>query len=677
MMLVASVAGAALSAGVGCWLERASLLTGEVEKSLRARDWLHTSLAESLARLSYDLPFVLRGPLALPPACIVYLDERSAAKLGQKPEQWDRALHARLVRRLQRAGARAVFFDIVFADAMPEADADFAAAIAEHGRVFLGAAFEPDFGANVIQERTVPPTTALRRSAAGWGLIDFRPVDADYGVRRNYTGMETIPSAAWRAAIALGASLPDTPEARAVPRWLNYYGPPNSFPNIGYDRALSETELPPDFFRDRIVAIGGRSTLDSLRLGKDDFRTPYGLFGAAFSEVTKGVELHVTALMNLLRGEWLSRLDPPRELLLVLVAGALLGGGLPWLRPPAAALAALLAIAAIAVLAQWTFVQHRLWWAWCIPALVQTPLALGWAVGARYFVAERRRHALRTAFAHYLSPQMADRIADSDVELAPGGQVVEATVMFTDLENFTALCEQWDNPARVSQVLVTYFTQTTDHILENDGTIIKYMGDAVQAVWGAPMADADHARKAALAAWRLHVASRTECEGHSLRTRIGLNTGPVLAGNLGSAQRFDFAVIGDSVNFASRLEGLNKYLGTDILISDSVQQRLGGAFVTRCLGEFRVVGKKEARTIHELLGPAPAAAPMPWIESFTRALAAYKKGALDEATGGMHETIALRGGTDRPAQFYLERIAEAQKAPLPPDWSGVVELSAK
>ena len=164
---------------------------------------------------------------------------------------------------------------------------------------------------------------------------------------------------------------------------------------------------------------------------------------------------------------------------------------------------------------------------------------------------------------------MADRIADADFDLSLGGALVEATTMFTDLENFATLAEELDKPELVARVLTTHFTQTSGHILDNDGTIIKFIGDSVHAVWGAPLPDKDHARKAVLAAWRLHEDSQKEVNGHLLRTRIGLNTGQMLSGNMGSAQRFDYAVTGDAVNFASRLEGLNKYLGTSVLISDT------------------------------------------------------------------------------------------------------------
>ena len=681
LTLVAGVTGAALTASLGWLLMRASHHLGEVERPEQtdtAR--LAGSFAENLARLSYDLPFTVRNPLAAEDVCIIYMDEKAARTLQQNPALWDRSLHAQLLRRLTREGARAVLFDIVFSNPStnPAVDDDFAAAIRENGRVFLGGALElgVDFSGDsgALQERVLPPVRALRAAAAGWGLLAFRPVDGDYGIRRIYTGTDTVPSATWRAAVALGAPIEDSPAARAGPRWVNYYGPPRTFPSVGYDRVLARDDVPAGFFKDRIVFIGGRATLSVLTLGKDEFRNPHSVLGAEFSD---GVEVHLTTLLNLLRGDWLRRLAPRAELWLALTIGILLGGLLPLVRPHIAALATLAVLAALVLLAWWGFEHRHVWFAWCIPAFVQAPVAFAWAVGTRYFIEERRRGALRDAFGHYLSPQMADRIADADFDLTPGGVVVEASLIITDLEGFTPLAEHLSDPALVSRVLTDYFALTTTHILENDGTIINFVSDAVFAVWGAPLPDPDHARKAALAAWRLHQASHTEVEGRPLRTRVGLHTGRVLAGNIGSAQRFDYAVVGDAVNFTSRLEGLNKYLGTDILLSDAILEKLAGAFLTRCVGEFRVAGKTTCHVIHELLGPADSTPPPPWLDIFARGLDAFRQGNLDSADAAMEEVIALRGGRDGPSGYYRAEIATLRTSGVPADWRGVIELANK
>jgi adenylate cyclase len=677
LRFASSIVGGILVALVGWTITDASLDLGEHRSRAASRGrWFAIALAEKFARLSYDLHFILTPATQLPDACIIYLDERSAAALGQQSGVWDRRLHAQLVRHLSQEGARAIFFDVVFAGPWPEAgvDEDLAGAMKEHGEVFIGAALELDAGHGAHQERVIPPVPILRRAAAGWGLLAFRPIDADYGVRRIFTGTEDIPAATWVAATKLGAPLSEPMRAGGAPRWLRYYGPADSFPNISYDRALIPDGLPPGYFKDRLVFVGGRSTLDVLMLGKDDFRNPYSLLGGRFS---KGVEVHLTTLLNLLRGDWLRRLPAREELWLVTVLGVLMGAGLPLFRPHLAALLAFAAALGMVAFVVWLFAEHRVWFAWCIPLVIQMPVALVWALSSRYFLEERRRRALRLAFAHYLSPHMADRVAEEDFDLAPGGVMMEATIMFTDLEGFTALSEKLNNPEQMAGVLTTYFTRTTAHILENDGTVIKYLGDAVEAVWGAPLADENQAYKAALAAWRLHQDARAECDGHLLCTRIGMSAGRVLSGNLGSAQRFDYGVIGDAVNLASRLEGLNKLLGTAILISDSLQRQLRDQFVTRCVGAFVVLGKTEACIVHELMGPAESTTVQSWQGSFGQALAAYGAGDFPGAKQLFQLTIEQRAGFDGPSAFYLRRIETSEDWAAGKPWTGVVELAGK
>lgn len=700
LRLASSVFGAALVGAIGWVLTQASFSLGTIgdrkptllfwpflvetadgPKPTRLA-WLCASAGEGLARLSYDLPFVVRGNAAPQNATLIYIDENSARALGQTGAIWDRKLHAQLLDQLAADKPRAIFFDVVFSDpsAEPGVDADLADAMKRNGNVFLGGALESDAGIvnadgkRISAQRIIPPIAILRATAAGWGSIGFYPLDGDYGVRRISPGTETIPSAPWRVAVKLGANLEDTPEARFRMRWLNYYGPAGSFESIGFDRVVGDQHPAPGYFSDRIVVVGGRSTLAGLSLGKDDFRNPYSLVGNRFST---GAEIHLTALLNLLNGDWLTRLDAGRELWIAILTGVVLGGALPRFRPNIAALLAVLAALGIGLFACWLPGAHRVWFAWCVPVFVQVPVALIWAVGARYFLEERRRNALRDAFGHYLSPAIADRIADSDFNLKPGGSVVEATVLFTDLEGFTPLTEELRNPELMTQVLLKYFAQTTAPILQYEGTVINFVGDAVTAVWGAPLAEPDHARKAALAAWILHQSARIEVDGHKLRTRVGLHTGRVLAGNVGSEERFDYAVVGDPVNFASRLEGLNKHFGTNVLISDAIRQKLGDEFVARRLGEFRVVGKKDSCVIHEFLGPASEVVRESWCEVFENGVEAFRRGDLAEAERKMHETLSLRDGGDGPAHFYLARIAILRSAPLPPDWNGIVEFSGK
>jgi adenylate cyclase len=638
---------------------------------------LYYSFGEPLVRFSYDLPFLWRSSLDTHEITLVYLDEYSAKQLNQPLDDvWNRALHVRLLDRLTQEKARLVFYDIVFDAPAPDpaADAAFAESIRSNGKVILGAALDiVERLGSVREERVLAPTKVLRKAAAGYGIVAFRPVDPDYGVREMYLrGTSVVPTATWSAAQALGAKITHESREAIGPLWINYYGPRDTFSSVNIAQALDPNGTPPGYFKDRIVIIGPRSAVGYLGLGKDEFATPYSRWNRQFSP---GLEVHATILLNLLRNEWLTRMAPNQEAALIVFIGVL-AGSLAFFRPLMAALLAAIISVGIACDACWLVWHQRTWFAWLIPAAVQMPLGLAWSVGSQYLLESRRRKELRRAFGFYLSPQMADKIANSDFDLRPGGRIVDATIIFTDLENFTTLSEELD-PTEVSAILIAYFEQTTRCILEKRGTIIKYIGDAVMAAWGAPIIQSEHAVSAVEAACDLRALTQIEVRGRKLRTRIGINSGKVLAGNLGSSFRFDYTMIGDTTNFASRLESLNKYLGTQILISEAVREQLDGKFSTRRLGEFRVVGKVHSVAIHELLGRGEArSADQAWIDAFETGLDCFRAGRFSDAADLMNRACQLRGGSDGPAEFYLRKIAILRGAGLK-NWDGIIELSEK
>ena len=658
-----------------------SIVTGTAVTVMLGVACLRYTFAEPIVRWSYDLPFLWRSPLDTRDFTLVYLDEYSAKQLNQPLNNvWNRGLHAPLLDRLTQDGARLVFYDIVFdgpADD-PAADAAFGEALKNNGKAVLGAALDIverlGAGQQVSQERISAPLPPLRKAAAGWGLLAFRPVDADYGVRQIYTGTSRVPTATWKAAELLGAPVTREPRDAPVQRWVNYYGPRDTFASVNIAQALDPEGLPPGFFKDKIVFVGGRTSLSGLAVGRDEFATPYSRSNGQFSP---GLEVHATVLLNLLRGEWLTRWPAKWEMLAVVFVGVL-AGALSFLRPglPVIFGAALVSLA-IACATLWCVWYQRLWWPWLIPAAIQMPVGLVWSVGSQYLLESRRRKELRRAFGFYLSPEMADRIADSDFDLRPGGKLVDVSVIFTDLENFTTLSEKLD-PKEVSEILTTYFGQTTKWILDNRGTIIKYIGDAVFAAWGAPIDEPEHALRAAEAACDLRRLTELEIHGKKLRTRIGIHSGRVLAGNLGSEYRFDYTMIGDAVNFASRLESLNKYLSTQVLISDAVYQQLGDKFTTRRLGEFRVAGKTDSVKIHELLCRREMQDGEPkWIQIFEEGLNVFQGGDFAAARKLMEQTREVRGSVDGPSEFYLRKIAKLETDGMLEDWNGIVELTEK
>lgn len=237
---------------------------------------LRYSFAEPLVRLSYDLPFLWRAPLDTREVVLIYIDEYSARQLNQPLDDvWNRALHAPLLDRLTEDKARLVFYDIVFDQPAgdPAADAAFAESIRRSGRVILGAALDLKERQGIRSESIAAPIKPLRKAAAGWGLLAFRPVDPDYGVRRIYFGNSVKATATWEAAKFLGAKITNEARDTLGPHWVNYYGPRDRFAAVSIAQALTPNGVPPNFFKDKIVLVGGQFAVGGLKVGRDEFAT--------------------------------------------------------------------------------------------------------------------------------------------------------------------------------------------------------------------------------------------------------------------------------------------------------------------------------------------------------------------------------------------------------------------
>jgi adenylate cyclase len=644
-----------------------------------------------LARLSFDLPFRFRQSRPTE-AIIVTVDDQSRKDFGLPAgTPIPRKLQAELLERLTRDGARVVFYDLLFdmPSDDPAGDEAFAAAMRKSGNVVLSALYEtPDHDvANV--DIVTQPVPMFRDAARAWGLAGPLALDPDNAVRRiEVPGIEG-DLAHWKVAELLKASVTKQHETHRRPRWLNYYGPAAvTIPWCTFYEALRDQRQ--GFFRDKIVCIGSRPPAAGRKFGQDEFGFPYSRWGTkgsfwgtgddqrGRSDYIIGLEIHTTALLNLVRDDWLRSMGVPIQLVLVILIGILATTIAYSLSPVRGVLVLTVLAAGIAITSVVLQIRGNVWWNWMAPVAVQIPLAAIGSGASLYLGEVRRRAQLRQAFSLYLSPQMADRISEEQVDLKPGGKLVEATVMFTDCKGFTSMSEELKDAQRISETLIAYFTETSKHVLENDGTILKYIGDAVFACWNAPIAEPNHAVKAAKAAWAMHTASQKAILGRSLATRVGVCTGEVLAGNLGSPYRFDYTAIGDTVNFASRLEGLNKFLGTNVLIADSTRKRLDDQFVLRMLGNFIVAGKTSAVAIHELIAPpGESAGDVAWLAKWDESMKALRQGDFAAMQKALREVVWQRGGTDGPSEFYLKYLAKLEKEDSLREWTGIVKLTEK
>lgn len=650
-------------------------------------------LGGSIQYAGYDLPFAVHRGGGADEVKIVYIDELDGNFLDRKSQP-------ALLDKLNEAGARAVLYDIIFdlPAKNPETDRDFAAAmrrfrgVDEHDNPIPGAPRRSVFlacGRRMVEqtgitgEQLIPPTDELLAAADDFGLVAFVH-DKKFTVRELTAGTADEPSLTWKAAAKLGGISDD--KERLQSRWINYAAPP---PGIGESPAsrpiqscgASEVLLGthPGFFRNKIVVIGAKPGIVGAAAGLDLFSTPFHrLDFRGDLPLMSGVELQANSLINLLQRNWLTRSGPDFDRWLIILSGLITGFGLTHIRPLRGLLLSLAAIAALIAAGTLSIHLNNIWFPWSVPAFLQIPVAFIWGTAAHFYVekffrtklsAERIR--IRDAFSKYLSPQMLDRLTEENFKLNPGGEATSVAMMFTDLESFTDMCDRVRDPQRIVGILNDYFERTTSHIFDHDGIIVKFIGDAIFAAWGAPVPDPDAPAKAVRAAWKLFESDKLVVDGENLNTRIGLHFGTVVAGNIGSARRIDYTMIGDAVNLAARLEGLNKLIGTRILMSASVHAGIGGEFRTRRVGRFRVKGRKEATTVYELLGPARQEGEPEWITRYHEAITTLEAGDLSAAQHQLGQVLSLRAG-DGPSLFFLHAIEKNEVAA-----DGVVEMKEK
>jgi adenylate cyclase len=634
---------------------------------------------EYLTHLSYDIPFRHRSTAAVPTeAVLVYLDDDSFRDLGQPYDgPWDRGLYARLLERLTAERARAATFDIIFSDANarhPDGDARFAAAIKANGRVVLGGDYEPSAGGGWTLIRGLPD---FYDAAAGCGMVQVMP-DQDFVVRRHYhvpasRDDDLYSSLSWELARVSGAASAQDPQKRYVERWINYYGPPGTIPSVGFHTALETNDFcPAGWFSNKVVLVG--SSLKTLPANerKDELRTPYTRDGFC-----PAVDIHATQLLNLLRGDWLTRTSLSTEIILIALTGILFGYGLSLFRPLAAVLLAAGGGLLVAVIAQFFFTQARLWIPWMIIVAVQIPIALLWSVVCNSLRLYVQNRLYEQSLRMYLPPKLVKKFMHNRELLKPGAEKHELTLLFSDIAGFTSLSEGMD-PDELAALMNAYFqAAVADCIHKTDGTVVKYIGDAIFAFWNAPELQTDHAFRACEAALRFREVNGRDIRGRRLHTRLGLHTGVANVGNFGSEERVDYTALGENVNMASRLEALNKHFGTECLISGQTKAAIGDRLVTRPLGSVRLKGFEALVEVHELVGwPDQVKEGQALREAFAQALDNYLQRNLEFAELGFKRVLEL-SPDDGPAHFYLKQIHERRAGEHGDDWETFTVLKEK
>ncbi len=650
---ITGICGAALAVAVGLALHQLTVGSG-------------------LVNLSYDLLTIVKPVIVPTNAVLVFMDEASHEKLGQPLNApWDRAIHAQLVNKLTAAGAKAIVFDVVFSDPAvngPDADRQLAEAFAASKRVIIAADNEPIGGG---AKKFRPPVDVLRNAAAHIGSAEVLP-SRDLIVREHTPGPphEQLSSLAWTAAEFIGAVQLDSNGAEPPSRWLQYYAPADSLPFVSYADALALSQ--PDLFRDKVVFVGARVLTHFAGERKDEYPTPY-TFLRRETPFISGVEIQATAFLNLVRDDWWRRTSSATEALVIILGGALLGYVLMQARPWSATALAVIASAG-ALLASYGLLQRNVWFPWLLPV---TQLGAVWvaSVTVNSFRLYLERRLYEQTLGLYLSPKLVKKFAHDEKFRQPGAEKQMLTILFTDIANFTSISEGMDSD-ELARLMNNYFhSAVTRCIHATDGTVVKYIGDAIFAFWNAPDHQVDHAARACGAALLFGDQVVQHANGRPLVTRIGLHTGVANVGNFGSVDRIDYTAFGESINLASRMEGLNKHLGTTVLITAATKAETRDRFATRFVGKFKLKGFEKSVDVFELLGHANGA-PEPWLTHFASALENFTSGNFDNADGDFRKVLESRK-EDGPSRFYLHQIQQLRATPPQTPWTGEVELTEK
>jgi len=708
---------------------------------------------------SLDLRMVSRGQLPTGGEVVIAtVDEKSLSEIGRWP--WSRTVTARLVDTLKGYGAKAVGFDIVFAEPDQNAsmqtlaeiyqdatkmgiqdprlmgileakakasntDAILAKSIEKAKNVSLGYFFHTtakDVG--FISEEYIAAASSLiggsmysmvrAKSQAGtYNIIPaYAPVPsikeiAEAGENSGYFNAFPDPDGVIRWSplvikfqdnyfyplpVALlmqyldfpmivlnladfgvdGIMLGDLriPTDESGRLLINYLGPAKTFPHYSITDILNG-RLSPDLFKGKIVVVGATAT------GIYDLRvTP-------FSPVYPGVELHATVVDNILHRNFLeqSAWTTFVDICNIAVFGMIMGIAVPRVKAVQGIILAIVLTGGFIAGNTFIFAKYNTWLNMVYPVLTMMTIYLVITV-YRYFTEEREKKKIRGAFQYYLTASVITEILKDPTKLKLGGDKKDLTVMFSDIRGFTTISEKL-SPEELVRLLNEYLTVMTDIVFKYEGLLDKYIGDAIMAVFGAPLEQPDHALRSCRTALEMMAELKVLQERWAQEGRpyvdigVGINSGDMVVGNMGSNMRFDYTVMGDNVNLSSRLEGINKEYGTHIILSEFTYEVVKEEMFCREVDSVRVKGKKLPVKIYELICETKDAAEHEeYVRRFHAGLEKYKQGRWDEGIATFRSVLEIHPD-DPPAKLYIQRCEDLKEHPPEGEWDGVFTMTKK
>jgi adenylate cyclase len=465
-----------------------------------------------------------------------------------------------------------------------------------------------------------------------------------------------------------------------VSKFLNFYGPTRTIPTIPFYRALElrSTKSPgvpsPEEVAGKAVFVGSSESRQLSQ--KDGFYTVYTEENGVD---LSGVEIAATEFANLIEDMPIRPL-PFHYHAITLLAWALGVGILSFVFRPAFAIPGVAALSLLYLGAvEYRFATAGVWYPVVFPLAIQGPIALLGAVAWNYVDLQRQRKHFRRTFEQYLPAEVVDELAENVSGLNVSNRLTNGICLATDAGQYTSLSESL-NPRELADIMNRYYETIFEPINRRGGMVSNVVGDSMLALWLSGRENTASMGDACGAAIEIAIALREfrQTLGKpALPTRIGLHAGEIFLGNIGSARHFEYRPVGDIVNTATRIEGMNKYLGTKILVSAEVCSAVNG-FLTRNLGKFLLAGKTRPVNVHELISRVEDSTPRQrdCCDRFTAGVEAFRRQSWVEASRIFNETLTIHGG-DGPSHFYLDLCARYSQSPPGESWDGVIHLRSK
>jgi adenylate cyclase len=663
-----------------------------------------------------DARFRVRGPVVPDrDVVIIAIDHKSIKEIGRWP--WSREVTGLLIENLALYGAKVTALDIVFSEPQKvcngaSPDIVLSDSINRSGNVVMGYFFrneQQQSDPKALQQmdkskirlvkveegvKELPLTTyqyldhnlaLLGKGACDFGFFNASP-DTDGLYRRaillllyegeiypslalkalsHYTGDEVMLDIRSWGVDSIQVGKIKVPSREDGTMSLNYYGPAGTFTTISAADVIKK-RLEPGALHGKIAFVG------ATEIGIYDIRpTP-------FDATQPGVELHATVAANAIEHRFLKYdgITQMMELALILLLPILLGLILAFAPGTFAGLAAFAGTTGFFTLFNYLAFSFGLQDMTLIYPLIGIGFTYLGSEAWRNLVVERKGRQLKKAFSSYVSPDLVRQIEKNPDQLVLGGEQRELSILFSDIRGFTSVSEKLSPPELV-KLLNEYLSPMTRIVLEEKGTLDKFIGDAVMAIFNAPLDLPDHATRACTAAVRMlaeleQLNTAFNAKGmQRIDIGIGINTGLAVVGNMGADIRFDYTAIGDAVNLASRLEGQNKYYGSRILVSEPTRSQVeSGQFIFREVDRIRVKGKRQPVVMYELLVSDQELLP-----EFEKGLELYRNKEFKKAMTIFE--LLVKQFDDGPSKLYIQRCSDYLETPPPADWDGVYTAKGK